>query len=124
MDVLFTDREADLMEMLWDHGPSTVADVRARLKAELAYNTVLTILRTLEAKGYVAHIEEGRAHRYKPLVTRDAARGSALRNLASKLFKGSTELLLTHLVSDNKLSSAEIKRIRQLLDQRSRKERS
>lgn len=124
MDVTFTDREADLMDALWERGPSTVAEVRAHLKDELAYNTVLTILRTLEVKGYVAHSEEGRAHRYEPLVTREAARRSALHSLASKLFKGSTELLLTHLVSDQKLSDDEIKRIRQLLNQRSRKERS
>ena len=61
--IILADRETDLMEVLWDHGPSTVAEVRKRLKARLAYNTVLSILRTLEAKGYVGHEEEGRAFR-------------------------------------------------------------
>jgi predicted transcriptional regulator len=123
MDIAFTDREADLMDVLWEHGASTVAEVRERLKDDLAYTTVLTILRNLEAKGYVGHVEEGRAHRYAPLVARDAARRSALSALASKLFKGSTELLLTHLVSDDALTDAEITRIRQLLDQQAKKER-
>lgn len=122
MDIALTDREADLMDVLWEHGASTVTEVRQHLKDELAYTTVLTILRTLEAKGYVDHIEEGRAHRYAPVVARDAARRSALRALASKLFKGSTELLLTHLVSDEKLTKVEIQRIRRLLDQGSKKE--
>lgn len=116
MDISLTDREADLMDVLWEHGPSTVAEVRAQLEDELAYTTVLTILRNLESKGYVSHDEEGRAHRYSALVDRDLAQESALRALTHKLFKGSTELLLTRLVGNKKLSPAEIRRIRRLLD--------
>ena len=63
MDVQFTDREIDVMEVLWERGPSLVAEVRAALRDELAYTTVLTILRTLEAKGYVGRSPEGRGHR-------------------------------------------------------------
>jgi BlaI family transcriptional regulator, penicillinase repressor len=118
MRIVLADREADLMEVLWDDGPSTVAEVRKRLKAKLAYNTVLSILRTLETKGYVGHEEEGRAHRYVARVARDAARHSALRQLSAKLFKGSVELLMTSAVSDKKLSAEEIRRIRALLDKR------
>ena len=121
MDVTLTDRESDLMDVLWDHGACTVADVREKLRDQLAYTTVLTILRTLEVKGYVGHEEVGRAHLYKALVARDAARRSALRNLSDKLFKGSTEMLLTHLVQDEKLSPAQLRRIRALLDERQKK---
>ena len=64
MDVQFTDREIDVMEVLWERGPSLVAEVRAALRDELAYTTVLTILRTLEGKGYVGRAPEGRGHRY------------------------------------------------------------
>src|SRR3984957_145150 len=106
------------MEGLWDDGPSTVAEVRKRLKVNLAYNTVLSILRTLESKGYVGHEEEGRAHRYLARVAREAARHSALRQLSAKFFKGSVELLMTSLVSDQKLSDEQVQRIRELLDQR------
>ena len=63
-DAVFTDRELDIMAVLWEHGPSTVADVRARIPIELAYTTVLTILRTLEEKGHVGHESEGRAERH------------------------------------------------------------
>jgi predicted transcriptional regulator len=104
------------MEVLWRLGPSTVAEVRNELADKLAYTTVLTILRNLESKGYVDHDAEGRAHRYAPIVARDAARNSALKDLAAKFFGGSTELLMTHLVSDRKLDDAEVKRIRRLLD--------
>jgi BlaI family penicillinase repressor len=120
MRIVLADREADLMEILWEHGPSTVAEVRKRLKAKLAYNTVLSILRTLETKGYVGHEEEGRAHRYLTRIARDAARYSALRQLSAKLFQGSVELLLTSAVSGQDLSDAEIKRIRDLLDRKAR----
>ncbi len=116
MRIVLADRESDLMEVLWDHGPSTVTEVRERLDAKLAYNTVLSILRTLETKGYVGHEEEGRAHRYVAKIARNAARVSALRHLSAKLFKGSVELLLTSAVTDEKLSAEEIRRIRALLD--------
>jgi predicted transcriptional regulator len=123
MDISFTDREADVMQVLWDHGPSVVAEVRERLHDKLAYTTVLTILRTLEAKGYVGHEEEGRGHRYFAAVQRQAARRSALRHLTGKLFEGSTELLFAHLVSDRKLSAEQIRRMQELLDGKRDKEK-
>ncbi len=118
MDVTFTERELDVMAILWDLGSATVTEVRDRIDDELAYTTVLTVLRTLEGKGYVGHREEGKAHRYVPLVARNAAGQSALRRLTEKVFAGSPELLLTQLVSGRRLSAEELKRMRQLLDQR------
>ncbi len=118
MSVSFTDRELDVMAVLWDLGPATVADVRDRLADPLAYTTVLTVLRTLEAKGYVGHVEEGRAHRYHPLVDRDAAGRSALRRLLGTVFGGSPELLLTNLVEARAADAAELARLRAILDER------
>lgn len=115
-NVRLTDREAELMEVLWKQGPSTVAEVREQLEDELAYTTVLTILRTLEDKGYVTSTAEGRAHRYTPTIGRETAQRSATRALVRKLFDGSTELLLTHLVSDEKLTDEQVLRIKKLLD--------
>ncbi len=124
MRITLADREAELMEVLWDKGPSTVAEVRKHLKVKLAYNTVLSILRTLETKGYVGHEEEGRAHRYVARVEREAARRSALLQLCNKLFNGSVELLMTSAVSDRGLSEQEIRRIRAVLDKRSQGNKS
>jgi predicted transcriptional regulator len=118
MQITLTDREADVMQLLWDHGPSVVTEVRARLRDELAYTTVLTILRTLEVKGYVGHKEEGRVHRYFAAVQQQAARKSALRHLKDKLFKGSSELLFAHLVSERKLTAEQIERMHKLLDEK------
>jgi len=122
MDILLTDREADVMQVLWEHGPSVVAEVRAHLSDDLAYTTVLTILRTLESKGYVGHEEEGRGHRYFAAVQQQAARKSAVRHLLGKLFEGSSELLLAHLVSDRKLTAEQLERLRKILDGKSDKE--
>jgi len=121
MDIQFTDREIDVMEVLWDRGPSLVSEVRAALKDDLAYTTVLTILRTLEGKRYVGHEQEGRGYRYFAAVKRQAAQQSALRHLTSKLFKGSAELLFTHLVFDQKLSAKQIRNMRALLEGKSPK---
>src|SRR5437667_1862125 len=118
--IAFTDRELDVMSVLWDAGSATVAEVRERLSDNLAYTTVLTVLRTLEQKGYVGHTGEGRAHRYHPLVKREAAGRSALRRLVDKVFDGSPELLLTNLVSDKNLTDEELRRLRRLLQGRLR----
>ena len=116
MEISFTERELDVMGVLWDQGGGTVAEVRERLADDLAYTTVLTVLRTLEEKGYVGHVEAGKAHRFHPLVERQAAGSSVLRRMMRKLFKDSPELLLTHLVSDRRLSEDELRRMRALLD--------
>jgi predicted transcriptional regulator len=116
MNIALTDREADVMRVLWDDGPSSVAEVRDALSDRLAYTTVLTILRVLEGKGHVGHQEAGRGYRYFAAVPEQAAQKSAVRHLTSKLFKGSSELLFAHLVSEQKLTAEQIRRIKKLLN--------
>src|SRR5256885_74058 len=123
MKVLLYERETDVMHVLWDLGSGTVADVRARLPADLAYTTVLTLLQKLEAKGYVAHVEDGKAYRYMPLIKREQASRSAVRHLIQKVFRGSSELLLTQLVSSGDLSDEEIVRLRDMLNKQIRRRR-
>lgn len=122
MDIAFTERELDVMDVLWEHGPSTVAEVQAALTDELAYTTVLTMLRTLEDKGYVTHEEEGRAYRYSPTVERSEAGASAVKRLMRKLFRGSPEMLLTHLVSQRGLTKEQLEEMRRMLDARIERE--
>ena len=114
----FTDRELDVMAVLWDAGDATVAEVQESLADDLAYTTVLTVLRVLEEKGHVGHSEEGRAYRYHPLVEREEAGASALIRLVDRVFGGSPELLLTQLVTERELSDEELERMRRLLDER------
>jgi len=118
MDIAFTDRELDVMAVLWQRGSGTVAEVREALHDDLAYTTVLTVLRTLQEKGYVRPESEGRAHRYYPAVSQTAAGKSALSRVLDKIFAGSPELLLTQLVAERDLDADEIRRLQELLDER------
>ena len=117
MEIRFTRRELDIMGVLWTRGPSTVAEVREALEDDLAHNTVLTMFKVMEGKGYVSRSPEGRAHRYAPEVERDAAGESALGRVTERLFGGSPEQLLLRLV-DSGLGSDELRRMRDLLDRR------
>jgi predicted transcriptional regulator len=114
---IFTDRELDIMAVLWDHGPSTVAEVRSRLRDAVSHNTVATMLTILESKGHVDHSEEGRAFRYRPLVDRAQAGRTAFSRLVDAMFGGSQEALITHFVKDRRMSRDELERIRRVLDE-------
>src|SRR4030088_85609 len=109
------DREVGVIGVLWDIGDGTVTEVRDRLPVDLAYTTVLTILRKLEAKGLVRHTVEGKAHRYIPRVAQKSARRTVLGRLIDKLFDGSPEQLLGHLGEAHTRSPAAVKRMRQRL---------
>ncbi|MEO6864344.1 MAG: BlaI/MecI/CopY family transcriptional regulator [Gemmatimonadaceae bacterium] len=113
-----TPREVELMTVLWERGPSTVAEVRDALGDGSAYTTILTLLRVLEEKGNVAREAEGRAHRYGALIDRDEASTSAIDRVLGQFFRGSPEELLTQLVSDRELDDATLRRLRALLDER------
>jgi predicted transcriptional regulator len=115
-DFVLGDRELDVMGVLWELGSGTVTEVRERLSVDLAYTTVLTILRNLEAKGFLHHESEGKAHRYFPSVARHVARRSAVTRLIDKLFHGSPEQLIAQLVEDRTLTAEDLQRIRRKLD--------
>jgi Predicted transcriptional regulator len=109
------DREVEIMRALWVAGSGTVAEVRRKLDAELAYTTVLTILRNLESKGYVTHEEEGRVHRYSPLLGRRQATKAAICKVVDAFFEGSPEQLVRYLAQQKMVSRKDLKRIRREL---------
>ena len=114
-----TEAELRLMDVLWDRGPATVAEVAEALPKNLglAYNTVLTTLRILEEKGYITHTksDEGRAFRYEPVVGRQEASRKAVRYLVSRFFRDSPELLVLNLLENEDLGEPELQRIRKLI---------
>ena len=122
-DMQLGDRELEVMTWLWANGSGTVTEVKEGLTDPLAYTTVLTILRNLEAKGFLRRKDEGRAHRYFPRVQQKAARRRALRRLIDTLFLGSPQALLSHLVDEHDLSAAELRRIADRLAGQSKKAR-
>jgi predicted transcriptional regulator len=113
-----TDRELDVMSILWREGSGTVAEVRERLRDDLAYTTVLWVLQTLDEKGFVRRVKEGRAHRYRPAIRPEEAGGTALAQIVDKVFHGSASLLVAQLVRERDLPLKELQRMRALLDER------
>jgi BlaI family transcriptional regulator, penicillinase repressor len=120
--VILTVREMDVMNVLWTLGSGTVTEVQERLPDELAYTTVLTMLRILEKKGHLRHEPDGRAHRYVPLVQKDEAREGALGRVTRKLFSGSPELVMAHLLKERGLTEDQLRRLRDLVDDRLKEE--
>lgn len=118
MRIAFTDRELDVMAVLWSRGSGTVAEVRDALSDDFARTTVLTVLRTLEEKGYVSHIAEGKAHRYVATVDPEVAGRSALSRIVETMFAGSHELLFAQLVTDRKIDRKKLRHLRALLEAR------
>jgi len=104
------------MSALWRLGEASVHDVRARLEPRLAYTTVSTLIRLLEAKGYVGYRRgEGKTHLYYPLVDERTAGASVLSRVLDKIYGGSPVRLLAHLVESRKLSDDELRRMRATL---------
>ena len=110
-----TPLELEIMQVLWDVGPCTVAEVQPKLKADLAYTTVQTMLNVLLRKNKVKRVQEGRAYRYRPAVSRERASGSALSDLVKRMFGGSSEALLMAMVDTRQISAEELERVAQKL---------
>jgi BlaI family transcriptional regulator, penicillinase repressor len=113
-----TEAELRIMNVLWDKGTATVHEVLQGLSAEpqLAYNTVLTIIRILERKGYVKHVKDKRAHVYMPKVDRKDATRFEVRHLVSRFFGNSDELLVLNILEEKSVDAEELARVRQLLE--------
>lgn len=114
--VELTDRELDVMSVLWQLESGTVAEVREALGTSVGYTGILKLLQILEAKGVVRHESEGRAYRYFPVAEPSDAGGPALRRIVDKVFQGSAELALARLISGRRLSPEEVERMKALLD--------
>ena len=106
-----TPLELEIMQVLWEAGACTVSDVQPRLKAELAYTTVQTMLNVLLKKKKVARVQEGRAFRYRAVVSRERATGSALTDLVTRMFGGSSEALLMAMVDTRQIGAEELERV-------------
>jgi predicted transcriptional regulator len=118
-----TEAELRIMNVLWEKGSATVHEVLQSLPAEpsLAYNSVLTIIRILEKKGYARHVKDKRAHVYSACVEREAATRSEVRRLVSRFFGNSHEMLVLNILEDQSIVAEELSRLRFLLEEKSTK---
>jgi predicted transcriptional regulator len=112
-----TDAELPIMRVLWTLGRATVGEVLETLptRKRPAYNTVLTILRILEQKRYVAHDRDGRAFVYRPLVLESQVRRRAVRLLVDRLFEHSPLLLMLNVLEDAQVPPEELARLKDLI---------
>ena len=121
-DLHLTQRELDIMSVLWELGEATVTEVRDRVDPDLAYTSISSMIRMLEMKGYVSHRRgEGKTHIYFPVIDAEAAGESALGRVLDKIYGGSPIKLLAHLVEQHRLSDKELTRMRELLKKPTRK---
>jgi BlaI family penicillinase repressor len=115
-DLHLTQRELDIMSVLWELGEATVTEVRDRVDPNLAYTSISSMIRTLEIKGFVSHRRgEGKTHIYFPAIDAETAGESALGRVLDKIYGGSPIKLLAHLVEQHRLSDKERERMRELL---------
>jgi predicted transcriptional regulator len=115
-DQTLTPLELEIMQVLWELGASTVAEVQPKLKGDLAYTTVQTMLNVLLKKEKVTREPEGRAYRYRAAVSKDRATGGALKDMVKRMFGGSPEALLMALVDTRQISAEQLTRLAEKLN--------
>jgi len=120
-----TAAQREIMEIIWDRGEATVAEVRRALceKREIARNTVQTTMVRLEAKGWLKHREEGRTFWYSAARARTVSLGAKVSQMVDRLFAGSPEEMVTALIEYRGLSAEEAERIREMIDEAESTER-
>lgn len=118
-----TPLELQIMNVLWDRGPSNVQDVQAALAAPLAYTTVQTMLNVLHRKGRVKRTLRGRAYDYAPTLSREQATGNAVRDVIDRVFHGSVEGLLMTLVRTKQLDAKKLAKLTELVEASKKGER-
>lgn len=111
---ILTEREAQIMDVLWRLGKATAEQVREGLGDRPHDSTVRTLLRVLEAKGQVKHEVKGKAYVYRAALAKDRAQRHALRNVLTRFFGGSAEDLVLRLIEDEQITPTQIEEIRRV----------
>lgn len=115
--------ELEILRILWRRGPSTVRGVHDELKRErdVGYTTVLKTMQVMAEKKLVTRDESERSHVYKPAVEEKSVKRRLVSELLDKAFDGSAAQLVMQALSDKRASPEDLKKIRKLLDESSRK---
>lgn len=118
-------RERQIMEVVYRLGRATVAEVLAQIEDPPSYSAVRAMLRILEDKGHLKHVQDGPRYLYLPVVSGERARRSILQDVVKRLFDNSTEKAVAALLesSSTRMSDAELERLQRLIDSSRRKGR-
>ena len=114
-----TERELEILQALWQLGPSSVRDVRNALNqgrsGEIAYNSVLTIMSIMQSKDLLTRDESSRTHIYHAVASRDETEGRLVQRLINEVFGGSAMRLVSRAISVQATSEADLAKIERLL---------
>jgi len=113
---ILTGQELEIMKVVWDHEQATVRDVYQAIleKRKVAYTTVMTMMKILEQKGYLKKSQEERAYVYRAAQPKRQVIGAMVRDFINRVFNGSAEPLLVHLVEEHHLTQEDLEEIAQL----------
>ena len=116
-----TDQELEIMKVVWDLGTATVRDVYEKLlqHRHIAYTTVLTMMKILETKGHLKKTQTERAYVYRPSKPKKQVIAGMVREFVNRVFNGSAEPLLVHLLEDEGLTAKELAEIARLAGRKS-----
>src|ERR1700734_179550 len=111
-----TGQELEIMKIVWERESATVRDVYEALleKRKVAYTTVMTMMKILEQKKYLKKTQTERAHVYRPAQPQRQVIGAMVREFVNRVFNGSAEPLLAHLVEEHDLSREDLEEIARL----------
>jgi len=108
----FTDKEVEIMRVIWERGEATAKEIQEALPDERHYNSVLTIIRVLERKGHLAHRAEGKAHIYRAKAKQEKSQRRVLSHLIEQVFGGSAAAMVLHLVETGDLTEDDLREVR------------
>jgi len=108
----FTDKELEIMRVVWDLGEATARQIQEAVPGEAHYNSVLTIIRVLERKGHLTHRVEGKAHVYRAKAKQEKAQRRVLSHLIEQVFGGSAAAMVLHLVETGDLTEDDLGEVR------------
>jgi BlaI family transcriptional regulator, penicillinase repressor len=114
-----TPQELEIMKLVWQRDSATVRDIYEALleRRKIAYTTVMTMMKILETKGYLKKRRQDRAFIYRPTRPKSQVIGGMIREFIDRVFNGSAEPLLVHLVKERQLSDKDLQRILRMIEE-------
>jgi len=111
--------EMEVLHHVWDLGEATVKDVRKRIleNREVAYTTIMTVMKNLAEKGYLKYRKEGVTYVYSPAKEPESVRSNLIKELMKKVFKGSPKQLIKTLVNSGDMSAEDFQEIKKMIDE-------
>jgi predicted transcriptional regulator len=114
---ILTEQELEIMKIVWAREVATVRDVYEALleRRKIAYTTVMTMMKILEQKKYLLKTQEDRAYIYRPAKPKNQVIKGMVREFVNRVFNGSAEPLLVHLIEDRRLSQKDLEEITHMI---------